>query len=190
MEGVLLLVLALGGGGGLFDVVDFGARGDGITDDGPAIAKAYAACSAAGGGTVVFPPGPIVTATATASLAQSHVSERVFRTGPIALACNHSVTRISAGSVVMALNTTVGWPLGPESAVAAPGPRPQRHRGGRRRGGRAGRAVVGRRLRQLVVPARVLARQPQSLPAVPLSDRSLRGCHGSEPGDAYVCIQR
>ena len=110
MEGVLLLVLALGGGGGLFDVVDFGARGDGITDDGPAIAKAYAACSAAGGGTVVFPPGPIVTATASDRV--SHVSERVFRTGPIALACNHSVTRISAGSVVMALNTTVGWPLG------------------------------------------------------------------------------
>ena len=112
-------VLALGhdshgNGGGLFDVVDFGARGDGITDDGPAIAKAYAACRAAGGGTVIF-PGPTADIV-NINTGQNDAGERVFRSGPIALACNHSVTRISAGSVVMARNTTDGWPLGPECA--------------------------------------------------------------------------
>lgn len=116
-------VLALGhdshGNGGLFDVVDFGARGDGITDDGPAIAKAYAACSAAGGGTVIFPGPTADIDIVNINTGQNDAGERVFRSGPIALACNHSVTRISAGSVVMARNTTDGWPLGPECACHA-----------------------------------------------------------------------
>jgi len=40
-----------------FDVHDFGAAGDGRSLDTPAVNAAIAACHAAGGGTVVFPPG-------------------------------------------------------------------------------------------------------------------------------------
>jgi polygalacturonase len=42
---------------GLFDVRDFGARGDGVTLDSPAINTAIAAAHKAGGGTVVLPAG-------------------------------------------------------------------------------------------------------------------------------------
>lgn len=40
-----------------FNVVQFGATGDGITDDGAAIQDAFDACNAADGGTVYFPSG-------------------------------------------------------------------------------------------------------------------------------------
>jgi hypothetical protein len=44
------------------NVKDFGAVGDGKTLDSTAIASAFAACRAAGGGTVVFPsPGLYLT---------------------------------------------------------------------------------------------------------------------------------
>ncbi|ESQ84034.1 hypothetical protein AEAC466_09830 [Asticcacaulis sp. AC466] len=42
---------------GLFDVRDFGARGDGVTVDSPAINRAVAAAVKAGGGTVLLPAG-------------------------------------------------------------------------------------------------------------------------------------
>jgi len=41
----------------VYDIRDFGATGDGVTDDYPAIRAAYEAINAAGGGTLQFPPG-------------------------------------------------------------------------------------------------------------------------------------
>jgi hypothetical protein len=45
----------------VFNVVDFGAVGDGHTDNTAAFAKAMAACAAAGGGRVVVPAGTFFT---------------------------------------------------------------------------------------------------------------------------------
>ncbi|MGO9863111.1 MAG: glycoside hydrolase family 28 protein [Terriglobales bacterium] len=47
----------------VFNVRDYGATGDGTTLDTAAIKKAIEACAAAGGGTVLFPPGQYVTGT-------------------------------------------------------------------------------------------------------------------------------
>jgi hypothetical protein len=47
----------------VFNVKDFGATGDGKALDTPAITKAIHAANAAGGGTVVFPPGVYLTGT-------------------------------------------------------------------------------------------------------------------------------
>ncbi|MBN2152162.1 MAG: right-handed parallel beta-helix repeat-containing protein [Candidatus Lokiarchaeota archaeon] len=47
----------------MFDVKDFGARGDGRANDAGSIDAAIAACAAAGGGTVHFPPGRYVAGT-------------------------------------------------------------------------------------------------------------------------------
>ena len=41
--------------GKTFSVIDFGAKGDGITNDAPAIQQAINACWNDGGGTVLFP---------------------------------------------------------------------------------------------------------------------------------------
>lgn len=49
--------------GALFDVRDFGARGDGVASDTEAINRAIGACAAAGGGQVRFPPGTYLTGT-------------------------------------------------------------------------------------------------------------------------------
>ena len=46
-----------------FNVKDFGATGDGSTDDTPALNKAIARCSAEGGGTIHFPPGKYMVAS-------------------------------------------------------------------------------------------------------------------------------
>ena len=54
-----LLLMACGGttSDTLFNVLDYGAKGDGMTDDAAAIQKAIDACSAQGGGRVLFPKG-------------------------------------------------------------------------------------------------------------------------------------
>ena len=45
---------------GVFDVTEYGAKGDGTTDDTTAIANAYAALAAQGRGELYFPPGSYV----------------------------------------------------------------------------------------------------------------------------------
>jgi len=50
-------------GGNIFNVRDYGAAGDGITLDSPAIRKAIDACSQSGGGTVLIPAGTYLSAT-------------------------------------------------------------------------------------------------------------------------------
>eukprot|EP01052_Picozoa_sp_SAG31_P023187 SAG31_NODE_1894_length_6965_cov_26.137198_6_plen_377_part_00 len=72
-------------GAKVFDVLAYGAKADGVTNDAAAITKAYAACRAANGGTVVFAGG------------------RTFRTGPISLGCNHSVTLLQPGAVLLSV---------------------------------------------------------------------------------------
>jgi len=48
---------------GVFDIRDYGAVGDGATLNTPAIQKAIEACTAAGGGQVLFPPGRYLSGT-------------------------------------------------------------------------------------------------------------------------------
>lgn len=48
---------------GSFNILDFGARGDGITMNTKAINKAVETCNKKGGGTVLIPPGTFVTGT-------------------------------------------------------------------------------------------------------------------------------
>ena len=51
-----------GGGGGskFFNVLEFGAIGDGVTDDAAAVAAAFGALAGNGSGTVYFPAGEYV----------------------------------------------------------------------------------------------------------------------------------
>lgn len=51
------------GGGAVFDVKDFGAKGNGTANDASAIQSALNACNTAGGGTVFFPTGTYLIKT-------------------------------------------------------------------------------------------------------------------------------
>src|SRR5213595_2561277 len=51
---------------------DYGAKGDGVADDSPAIQAAYNACFAAGGGTVQFPAGIFKLNTAPIQLTRNN----------------------------------------------------------------------------------------------------------------------
>ena len=59
-----------------FDIIDFGAKGDGTKDCTAAIEKAIAACSASGGGRVIIPTGTFLTG---AIRLRSHVHLYVSR---------------------------------------------------------------------------------------------------------------
>lgn len=54
--------------GGPYSILTYGAVGDGTTDDSGAISSAISAAVAAGGGTVVFPPGKTYAATSSITL--------------------------------------------------------------------------------------------------------------------------
>jgi hypothetical protein len=58
-----LLSTAPAEGAGVFNVRDFGAKGDGKTLETAALQKAIAACAADGGGQVLLPPGKYLSAT-------------------------------------------------------------------------------------------------------------------------------
>jgi polygalacturonase len=68
----------------IFDITHYGAKGDKVTDSTEAIASAIAACSEAGGGTVLIPAG-------------------TFLTGPIQLKSNMTL-HAEAGAVVLFRN--------------------------------------------------------------------------------------
>ena len=74
MKLVFTFIAALGLAGGLgyaadkpatFNVLDFGAKGDGVTKDTAAIQGALDKCAAAGGGTVQIPDGVFLSGSLT-----------------------------------------------------------------------------------------------------------------------------
>src|SRR6516165_9192496 len=50
---------------GVFNVLDYGAKGDGTNDDTAAVQKAIDACAAQGGGQVLLPAGTFLTGALT-----------------------------------------------------------------------------------------------------------------------------
>jgi polygalacturonase len=71
MKAILLLTLTTAAFAADFDIKSFGAKGDGVTLDSPAINKAIEAASAAGGGTVQIPAGSYLSGSIHL---QSHVA--------------------------------------------------------------------------------------------------------------------
>ena len=74
-----------------FNVMEYGAHGDGVHHDGAAISAAIAACHAAGGGKVIVPSG-------------------TYLTGPIVL-CNNLNLHIEAGATVLFSRDFKEYPL-------------------------------------------------------------------------------
>eukprot|EP00727_Mastigamoeba_balamuthi_P008668 m51a1_g4423 hypothetical protein (398) ;mRNA; f:53765-54958 len=79
-------------GDAVFDVSDFGAAGDGATDDTAAVQKAFAAAAAAGGGTVLLSRGGTYLVKA------------------LAFQSSHTALEVSAGSTLRVSNDRAGWP--------------------------------------------------------------------------------
>lgn len=75
-------------------VTDFGAKGDGRTDDAPAIQQAIDACSRAGGGSVIFPAGK--TFMAGPLRMASHVDLHMQPNSTLLANPDESVYRLSA----------------------------------------------------------------------------------------------
>ncbi len=90
-----LVLLALCGfsalQGAVFNVLDYGATGDGKTKDTTPIAKAIAACAKAGGGTVYLPPGR-------------------YLTGPVVLKSNMTL-EIDGGATLLGSPDVADYPL-------------------------------------------------------------------------------
>lgn len=77
----------------IFNVRDFGAKGDGQTDDTAAIGKAIAACKAAGGGTIEMPAGTYIVRGDAANPSK----------GPIELSSNMTLSGAGMGETVIKL---------------------------------------------------------------------------------------
>jgi polygalacturonase len=88
---LLLLVSPAAFGLSIFDVHDYGAKGDGSTKDTVAIAKAISACTQAGGGTVYLPPGR-------------------YLTGPVVLK-SHVTLDLDAGATILASPDVEDYPI-------------------------------------------------------------------------------
>ena len=99
-------------GGGTFNVLHFGAKGDGVTYDTAAVRKAAAALAAAGGGELLFPAGSTVL------------------TAPFNLS-SHTTLTVAANATVLCSTRGEDYPLVqvlpwlPFSSFAAPGYWPQ-----------------------------------------------------------------
>jgi polygalacturonase len=94
----LVLVRVAAAAGGMFDVHDYGALGDGRTFDSPAIQKALDACGAAGGGVVRLGPG-------------TYLSRPLFLRG------NNVVLELDAGAVLQGTAGFEDYPMTRGEAV-------------------------------------------------------------------------
>jgi polygalacturonase len=93
-----------------FNVVDYGATGNGTTDDTAAIQAAIAACAAAGGGVVYFPSGASGTYRITSTLSWTSSDPVVFMgdttEGTVGPITGGSAIHLDAASPVNAIAVT------------------------------------------------------------------------------------
>jgi polygalacturonase len=89
---VMVGALTTAGGANTFNPIDYGATGDGKTDDTRAVRAAAAACAAAGGGTLFFP------------------SLYTFLTGPFNLTSN-TVLFVAPQGMILGSTNVADYPL-------------------------------------------------------------------------------
>jgi len=98
---LLLLLFVLGGAraSGVFNIVTYGAKGDGSTDNTKAFSAASAACTSAGGGQVLVPAGKYLTNpfTITGATIDLHIDQ---------------------GATILAYPNPSNWPSNPSSLIA------------------------------------------------------------------------